>query len=268
MDDGSSQQGEATGKERPGERVKRRRGRRAVVVLVGVALMGGGVALGEGLLPSAGAATSSPPPPTGGQITVTGEGRVNGTPDTASFQIGVHTVAPSATLALSTNDAKMRALMAALGKKGVRRSDMQTSSLDVSPDYGSVGNLTGFSADDELQVTVHDIAIAGPAIDAAAASVGDGIEIYGISFSISNSSGLLAAARSAAMRNAREEASQLAAGAGDRLGSIVSVTDHENAPPPVVTPIFGAVAASDALPVAPGEQPVDVQVSVTYRLRS
>ena len=100
-------------------------------------------------------------------ITVTGSGTVRGTPDTVSFQIGVHTVEPAATTALSDNDSQVTSLEGTLMNHGVTKADLQTSGLDIFENT-SHGVLTGFTVDDDLNVTMHGIADAGAAIEAAA----------------------------------------------------------------------------------------------------
>ncbi|MGO9559133.1 MAG: SIMPL domain-containing protein [Acidimicrobiales bacterium] len=199
-------------------------------------------------------------------ITVTGSGTVQGTPDTVSFQIGVNTVQPTATAALSQNNSQVVTLERTLMQHGVTQPDMQTSGLDIYENTNKYGTLTGFTVDDDLNVTMQGISNAGGAIDAAAQAVGNGIQLYGISFSIANQSGLLAAARSRAMQNARTEATQLAVGAGETLGGIVRVTDQENAAPQLYYNGGDFAAASAGVPVDAGRQPISVQVTVVYAL--
>ncbi|MHB8244271.1 MAG: SIMPL domain-containing protein [Acidimicrobiales bacterium] len=244
----------------------------ASVVVAGVAL--GGVEIGRSGSPSHGgqravlASARSRAVAPNGTITVTGSGTVQGTPNTVSFQIGVHTVEPTAPAALSANDAQVASLEATLMKHGVLKKDMQTSGLNISENmYKNV--LTGFSVDDDLNVSMTGIANAGNAIQAAADAVGNGIQLYGVSFSISNQSRLLATARSRAVQNARTEAAQVAAGANATLGGIVRVTDQENTNPGVFQGggYFNAGMAMASVPLQAGRQPVSVQVTVVYALR-
>jgi len=204
----------------------------------------------------------------GAQITVTGSATVQGTPDTVSFSIGVHTVEATATGALATNNAEVVRLEQALEGKGIAASELQTSSLNIYENTNSAGKVTGFSVDDALNVTTHLVSKAGEAIDAAAGAVGNDVTLYGISFSISNESALLATARGQAMANARTEAQQVAAGGGLSLGPIVKVVDEENTQSTSYE--FGAAvpAANAALQIERGTQPVSVQVSVVYELQS
>lgn len=203
-------------------------------------------------------------------ITVTGSGTVTGRPDTMSFQIGVQSVAYSATAALEDNNAKMYALQHSLINNGVKKKNMQTTGLNIYQNTNSRGTVTGFTVVDTLNVTTHDTKKAGGVIDAAAHAVGNGIQFNGVSFSISNQSSLLAAARARAIKNAHVEASQIAKGAGSTVGSIVRVTDQENTgstgfPYPLA---YNAVATRSAVPIQTGSQSINVQVSVVYSLNS
>jgi len=238
----------------------------ATVALAGVAL--GSVALSRGGTSTVLLSSRSGALRAGATITVTGSGTVTGQPDTLDFQIGVHSTASSASAALRENNSLVARLESTLEARGVRASGMQTSQLDIYANEDSSQVVTGFSVDDDLSVTTHEVSSAGSVIDAAARSAGNGVQLNGIAFSISNQSGLLAKARAAAMANARTEASQVAAGAGLTLGGIVRVTDQENSAPPAIygpTPAYASSAAK--VPLQVGSQPVSVQVNVVYALQ-
>jgi uncharacterized protein YggE len=201
-------------------------------------------------------------------ISVTGEGIVRGTPDTATFNIGVHTSNASASAALAANNQKMQALISALLKNGVKKKEMQTSGLNIYQMTNNTGVVTGFSVDDILNVTMHSVQKSGAAIDAAATAVGNGIQLNGITFSISNQSKLLASARSKAMKNARLAADQLAKAGNARVTGIVRVSAQETQTPPIYYDASGAAVAKTPLPVQTGSEPISVLVSVTYSLAS
>jgi uncharacterized protein YggE len=203
-------------------------------------------------------------------ISVTGSGTVQGTPDTVSFQVGVQNVGASAVAALTQNNARVGALEKTLLAHGVAKKDMQTSGLDIYENTNSGGVVTGFTVADYLNVTMHQVKKAGGAIDAAAQVAGNGTQLSGITFSISNESKLLASARAKAMRNAHTEAAQVARGGNTSLGSIVKITDQENSTPTnVFYPSFAnAKATSSAVPIQAGSESITVQVSVVYALTS
>lgn len=211
--------------------------------------------------------TSSSSPHT---IAVTGSGTVTGTPNTMSFQMGVQTVAASANAALSENNAKTAALEASLLTNGVTKKNLQTSDLNIYANTNANGTITGFTASDDLTVTTHQLNKAGAAIDAAAHAAGNGVQLSGVTFSISNQSKYLARARARAIQNAHTEASQIAKGGGTTVGSIVTVTDEENTGSTGIVYPFTqfASAAAKSVPVQAGSQSINVQVKVVYSLAS
>jgi hypothetical protein len=179
----------------------------------------------------------------------------------------VSTTAPSAVAALEQNNKQVTTIELSLKQHGVDSKDIQTSDLELSANTDSRGNVTGFSVDDELNVTMTDLSNLGVALDAAVQAAGNGVTLGGISFSVSNQSALLASARAQAMLSARTEADQVATGAGLALGPIVKVTDQENAGQYVYYGSASAAMASNAaVPVETGQQQISVQVSVVYRL--
>ena len=161
----------------------------------------------------------------------------------------------------------MATLEQSLEASGVLLKDMQTSYLNLSANTNSKGKVRNFTAEDDLTVTMTNLANLGAALDAAVTATGNGVTLGGISFSISNQSALLAAARAQAMQAASTEATQVAAGAGLALGPVVSITDQENAGQYVYyNQLNASPAASGAVPVQAGQQQISVQVSVVYDL--
>lgn len=202
-------------------------------------------------------------------ITVTGSGTVHGTPDTINFEIGVSTTNVTATAAFTQNNDKMRALQAALERNGVTKREMQTSGLNIYDNTNNQGVVTGFTVQDTLSVTMHKIQKAGVAIDAAANAVGNGVQLDGVSFTITNDSKLLRAARIRAMKNAHLAAGQLAKAGGAQVVGIVKITDNENQNSGVYYPqAFTAAGFKSSVPIQTGTQPVNVQVTVIYKLSS
>jgi hypothetical protein len=203
-------------------------------------------------------------------ITVTGSGTVTGTPNTMSFQIGVQTTASTATGALNENNLQVGRLETSLLSNGIVRKNLQTSGLNIYTNTNQHNQITGFTVSDQLNVTTHKIKKAGAALDAAAKAVGNGIQLNGVTFSISNQSKLLAAARARAIKNAHTEAAQIAKGAGTTVGSVVKVVDQENSGTTgVVYPVAYALsAAKSSVPIQQGSQSISVQVQVIYSLNN
>jgi uncharacterized protein YggE len=200
-------------------------------------------------------------------ITVDGVGAVSGTPDTASLNLGVQVQAPTAAEALDTASSKSQALVDTLTHAGVGKADIQTRGLNVYPTYTGPGTVDGYTAGSSVTATLHDIAKAGPVIDAATAAVRDGITLGGVWFSIDDTSALYAQARQMAVAEARTRAEQLAKAANASVGSVVSMNEAAQ----YRTYLAGAAAttvpdAARSMPIEPGSQDLQVTVQVVFEL--
>ena len=231
----------------------------AVLVLVGDILSA--VALGRSSSSNSGAGT----------VSVTGSGTATGTPNTVSFQIGVSSIAKNASSALAANNARVASVEAALIKSGVTKKNLQTSGLNIYQNTNNSGVVTGFTAEDDLNVTLHEISKAGAALDAATNAAGNDVQLSGLTYSISNQSALYQKARTSAMKAAYSQAVDIAKAAHESVGSIKSVTDNENtsggiSPLPLQYNATGAKGIAK-VPLEPGSQTVTDQVSVVYTLK-
>jgi uncharacterized protein len=207
---------------------------------------------------------------TTGRLSVTGSATVMGMSDSASFQIGVQTDNANASTSLSYNNQRVAALEKALMRNDVTKADLQTSNLSIYPIRNQYGHITGFTVNDTLTVTMSAIADVGKAIEAAARTAGNGVELNNISFSITKDSQLMASARATAIHNASTEANDLLSGTGSHISGIISITDNENSPSTIYDqPLedFGDVDDLSApVPIRGGQQTLSVQVSVVYAL--
>ncbi|MDZ7905592.1 MAG: SIMPL domain-containing protein [Cypionkella sp.] len=136
-----------------------------------------------------GALAQDAAPPRVGQITVTGEGVVASAPDMASVSLGVTNVAQTAAQALEANTASMRGVMDRLTAAGIEARDLQTSSLQLHPNWVQTegmqsAEIQGYTATNMLTARVRDLAILGGVLDAA---VQDGANtLNGLNFENSN----------------------------------------------------------------------------------
>lgn len=214
---------------------------------------------------TSGSADSSSSEPTG--ISAQGTGTISGTPDTLTVVLGVQTQAPEAQAALQDNSRRATALIDTLRGKGVAAEDIRTSELSVTPTWAADGNgINGYQVTNQVTATLHDISQAGAVIDAAAAATGDAIRVQQTSFSISDDSDLRAEARGRAVRQAQEQAGQMADAAGVALGKVRSIVEVPPQSPGSPTPFMRApdLALADSVPVHAGSQELTVNVAITY----
>jgi uncharacterized protein YggE len=202
----------------------------------------------------------------GPTITTEGTGTVSGTPDTMTISIGTEVTAPHATDALSGDNARASAVIAALEHDGVASSDIRTEQLSLSVNWSGAAT-DGYQASNSVTATVRSLARAGSVIDDAVAAAGDAGRLEGVSFSIDDTSPLLAQARQRAVADARLEADQLAAAAGTKVSGLLAMTEQSQPTYPVAYPAGVATSAgASAVPVQPGVQNTTVVVNAVWSL--
>jgi uncharacterized protein YggE len=198
-------------------------------------------------------------------VTVTGEGSIAVAPDAAVIRIGVSTQAKTAGDASEANAHRMAAVLGAIKDSGVAERDVQTAWLSLQPQYDSTKpgapHLVGFQVTNQVTVRIRDVKALPIVLDRAIAAGAN--EMSGIEFVVSEQSKLLDQARDQAIADAHRKAELYVAAAGGHLGHVMSITE-EGAPAPV-RPVVAAMR-SGAVPVAPGEQTLKSNVTVSYAL--
>jgi uncharacterized protein len=216
--------------------------------------------------PQLAAAQASSPPRV---MTMSGHGEARAIPDTAMLSAGVSAQAPTAAAALAANNSRMQAVIAALKKQGVPDKDVQTSNFSISPQYantnGEAPRITGYQANNQVEVRLEDIGKLGVTLDALVTAGAN--QMNGVSFSIRNDAELLAQARAAAVAEARLKADTFSKAAGVNLGSILSIGENSNEGP---RPLYAAapmMARAKSVPVALGEQSISADVTIMWEIK-
>jgi uncharacterized protein YggE len=211
-------------------------------------------------------AATTPAVTPGPTINVAGHGQVEGTPDVMTVTMGVQTTDPSAQAALQRNNDRANALINALKAHGVAAKDIQTVDLNVSPNFDKNFHVTGYSASNTVSAKLRDLSKAGSVIDAAALTAGEDVRLQGVSFSIDNTSALVAKARADAIKDALAQGKQLAAASGVKLGAIRTIDDTGTLLPEQRTFASGSLSpqANAAVPISPGSQQLSVDVTVVF----
>ena len=201
-----------------------------------------------------------------GRITVTGTGTVNGTPSQLILSMGVQVSAPSVGSALTQANQAVNRVTSALKSHGVPQADIQTSNLNISPNFrGNSQTPVGYGVTESLNVTLNGLSAAGSRISDAVRAGGNATTVDGISLNLTDTSSLLARARAAAVADARVKATQYARALGQTLGPIVSITDHTSSAA-VPLPEAAAGAERSAVPISPGTQQLSVSVTAVYSM--
>ncbi|MCK0176919.1 SIMPL domain-containing protein [Mycolicibacterium sp. F2034L] len=215
-------------------------------------------------------ATSGPTPGTAEgtrQVTVVGQGQVQGTPDTLTANVGMEAIAPDVTGAMNESSERQQAVITALVDAGISREDISTTQVSLQPQFGTDGTaITGYRASNQIDVKIRDVSTASQALALIVSSGGDATRINSIDYSIEDDSQLIRDARARAFEDAKSRARQYADLSGMDLGKVVSISESSGSmPPPQPMPMRGAEAAM-AVPMEPGQQTVGFNVTVIWEL--
>jgi hypothetical protein len=203
-----------------------------------------------------------------GRITVTGTGTVTGVPNQLVVSLTVQATRNDVTSALNQANLTVRKVTAVLRERGVAAADIQTSDLNISPNYNNNGVVTSYSVSESLNATLNRLKAAGSQIGAAVRAGGNAVSIDSVALNLTSTGPLMAAARAQAVANARVQAQQYAKALGEPLGEVISVNPvQQQQPEPETFGGLNATASGSArsrVPVSPGTQQLSVSVTVVY----
>lgn len=214
------------------------------------------------------------PVPAPETISVSGTGRVTLQPDRYTFTVGVQTQAATVEDAVSENNSRVAAVVAALKKAGAADADVRTSGFSIYPqqDYSQQGKpprVVGYQVTNNITVTRKQASDAGRLLQAA---INAGVNTASsLSFDVSDPRRGRDEGLRAAFDDARAKASILAAAAGRTLGRAMAITEGvvQTAPPPrpMMRGVMAAKAEVSEVPVESGSQEQTFSVSVVFELR-
>jgi len=197
---------------------------------------------------------------------------IDSAPDMATLSTGVQTNAQTAQEAMSQNAALMEKLIAAVTRGGVERKDIQTSGINLSPQYdysnrsdGQPPRFLGYQASNQLTLTIRQIDKAGALIDAMVSA--GATNINGPTFGIAEPERILDQARAKAVQTAQARANLYAQATGYRTARLIAVDESGNMPRPVPMPRMAMMAQSDAgTEIQPGQVSSSITLGVQFVL--
>ena len=191
-------------------------------------------------------------------------------PDVATISTGVVTQAADANAAMRANAVQMDKVMAAIRAAGIAERDVQTSGINLNPQYRYAENqpptITGYQANNTVNVKVRDLSKLGKVLDAFVASGAN--QVNGPSFEVDKPEEAYDEARLAALQKAQARAKTYADALGLRVRRIVSISEG-GASIPRPMPMMRAMAADAAVKetaVSPGETSLSVNIDVVFEL--
>jgi uncharacterized protein YggE len=217
-------------------------------------------------------AQQAPPPMIAADSTllqVSAHAEAHRVPDVATISSGVVTQAADANAAMRDNAVQMDKVMKAIRAAGIAERDIQTSGINVNPQYRYAENqpptITGYQANNTVSLKVRDIAKLGHVLDALVASGAN--QINGPSFEVDQPDAAYDEARRAALEKAQARAQMYAKTLGLRVRRIVSIGEGGNFRPPVPVPMAMARAEKSVdTSVSPGETTLGADLDVVFEL--
>jgi uncharacterized protein len=202
------------------------------------------------------------------QVTVVGQGEVQGTPDTLTTDVSIEFLAPDVTTAMNQTSARQQAVIDALVSSGIDRKDISTTQVSLQPQFGdSNNNIVGYRASNSISVKIRKLDSASQALALIVSTGGDATRINSVNYSIEDDSQLVKDARARAFNDAKDRAEQYAQLSGLNLGKVITISEVAGSTPPVPMPgPMPRSAMAEAVPLSPGQQTVGFSVTVAWEL--
>ncbi|KPN20829.1 hypothetical protein AO715_13605 [Xanthomonas sp. Mitacek01] len=202
-------------------------------------------------------------------LSISAQAEASRAPDIATMSTGVVTQAADANAAMRANAEQMAKLMQAIKAAGIAERDVQTSGVNLSPQYRYAENqppaITGYQASNTVNLKVRDIGKLGQVLDALVASGAN--QINGPTFEIDDADAVQDEARSAALKKAQARAEVYANSLGMRVRRIVSISEGGGfQAPPRPMMAMRAMAESADTSISPGESTLTANLDVVFEL--
>ncbi|MDQ3494825.1 MAG: SIMPL domain-containing protein [Pseudomonadota bacterium] len=207
-------------------------------------------------------------PSDGTLLSVSAQAEASRVPDVAGLSTGVVTQAADANAALRANAAQMARVMAAIRAAGIAEKDVQTSGINVNPQYRYAENqpptITGYQASNTVSIKVRDVGKLGQVLDALVASGAN--QVHGPSFEIDQPEAVYDEARRAALDKAQRRAEMYAKSLGMRVRRIVSISEGGGFMRPMPMMKAMAMDSQESSPVSPGQTTLSASLDVVFEL--
>jgi uncharacterized protein len=217
-------------------------------------------------------AQSNTPVVTPSTLNLNVNSNVKKAPDIATINASVVTNSRSSKTAMEENARRMSAAFTALKAAGIADRDMQTSGINLTPQYNYVANqrptIKGYEARNGVTVRIRKLENIGAVLDAL---VAQGVnDLNGPTFGLDNPEAELDAARTEAMATAMRRAELYARASGMRVKRVLTINESGGYEPPRPVPMMMARAqmadAATETPVAAGEVTLSIQLNVQFEL--
>jgi len=201
-------------------------------------------------------------------LSVSASAEARRTPDIATVSAGVVTQAADANAAMRANAEQMNKVVAAIRAAGISERDVQTSGINLNPQYRYAENqppaITGYQASNTVNIVVRDLARLGKILDALVATGAN--QINGPSFDVDDKDSALDEARRGALEKAQKRAELYAKSLGMHVRRIVSISEGGQVGRPIPMMAMRMEKAAADTSVSPGENVMSMSLDVVFEL--
>lgn len=213
-------------------------------------------------------------------FSVTGEGKVEAKPDSATVRLGVVAQGPAAELAREALNGNINKVIEEVKGLGVAEDKIKTENFNIYPEYGDMralpvdapssnqNRITGYNANTNISITVDTAEMANQIVDAGTAAGAN--QVGGVDFQVKDKDEALNKAREMAVADAKKKAEDAARIAGFKLGKVINYAEGQggNYPMPMMMKAEDArSSAGSATNVQPGTNEIMVTVTLSYEIR-
>lgn len=205
-------------------------------------------------------------------ITTTGYGEAYGKPDMAQVQFGYSAVDTSIGTALEASNGAVERIKQAMLQIGIAEADIQTTNFSVWPEeqYDPMTDQPSgerkYRVENTIQVIIREISKVAEVIETGLDNGAN--NVYGLTFSIDDTSEIAKQARSAAVADTRQRAEQLASEIGAALGEVRIMTEISTyGAYPVMRTAAETAVGGGAPSISEGQLVLTIEVNVTYDIQ-
>jgi uncharacterized protein len=208
-------------------------------------------------------------------FSVTGEGRVDAKPDSATVRLGVVSKAPTSEGAQNLLNTNINKVITAVKQLGVPAENIKTENYNIYPEYnqtitlrdGDKNNISGYTANTNISITVDTAELANKVIDAGTSNGAN--QVGGVDFQVKDKTAALNEAREEAVADAKKKAEDASRIAGFKLGRIINYSEGGGGgyPVPMYAKAEDARAGGAPTQVEPGTNEIVISVTLSYEIR-
>jgi len=205
-------------------------------------------------------------------LNVNGEATINAVADQVSIYVVIDTLKDTAQESKDKNAEISERVLDALSSIGIKRSEIETSSYNIYPEYDWVlgsQKLKGYKTSNILKIKTTDFNKVGKIVDASVDAGATAIQSINFELSQEKQNQVKTEAISKATQDARIKAEATAQGLNAKLGKVKSVTisDYNYYPIPIYVLESGAdVKQAVSTEILPTSLDVRASVSVVFEI--